>query len=88
MRDEDDGVAALAGTPDLGNPFGHPAAELECRLTGDVCGLANLERAQPGRARKPALRVVPLDHQLRRLRNAGAFFERFFVTGANLARSA
>ena len=85
MRDEDDGVASLAGTPDLGNPLGHPAAELECRLTGDVCGLANLERAQPGRARKPALRLVPLDHQLRWLRDPSTLLQRFFVTGANLA---
>src|SRR5262245_26468739 len=84
MRDEHDGVAAFAGAPDLGNPFTHPAVEFEGRLTGDVPGLADLERTEESRSGKPAFRVLPVDHEPRRLRNAITLFEGFVVTGANL----
>ena len=77
VRDEDDGVAALAAAADFGDPVLHAAVELHRRLTGDVARRRALSLSSPISSVSSAVapsshrrRLVPRHDQLRRRRRA------------------
>ena len=74
MRDEQHDLAAIAGVPNLGDPVGHPPAELDDRLAGDVprpCGaVVDRQLLQRRAARQPGAHVVHARNQRVRFRVA------------------